>query len=216
MNRVFRYCMLFVVVVAVPANAAVFERDWKTPGDGLLTYDDVNRREWLDLSQSVLFQFPSPFLEPALAELASGGRFEGFHLANGDDAIALAESAGIDTAGLTQNNAVPMNTLIDLLGFAEPPYSHRAIICCAPDIPEFQFESPIAYFTVIGPNPFTGIVEAGLRIFQRGGLITPSDGLMLYRPIPEPSSLVLLATAWAILRQQRRPKYRRSGAGRVE
>jgi hypothetical protein len=88
---------LCVTSDTVSVDAAVFERDWKAPGDGLLTYDDVNRREWLDLSQSELSQFPYPFLEPALAELTPGGRFEGFQWATGDDVIALAESAGIDT-----------------------------------------------------------------------------------------------------------------------
>jgi hypothetical protein len=43
--------------------AGVFSRDWKTPGDGLLTYDDVNQREWLDLSVSRLDQFPVPRFE---------------------------------------------------------------------------------------------------------------------------------------------------------
>ena len=37
------------------SSAEVFERDWKTPGDGLLTYDDVNRQEWLDLTETQLF-----------------------------------------------------------------------------------------------------------------------------------------------------------------
>lgn len=36
-----------------PASAAVMEVDWKTPGDGLLTYDTVNKRKWLDLSQTL-------------------------------------------------------------------------------------------------------------------------------------------------------------------
>ena len=41
--------VLASLLAANLCSAAVFERDWKTPGDGLLTYDDVNRREWLDL-----------------------------------------------------------------------------------------------------------------------------------------------------------------------
>jgi hypothetical protein len=50
---------LVLTIAATQAEAAVFERDWKTPGDGLLTYDDVNRRVWLDLSETLLSsQFP--------------------------------------------------------------------------------------------------------------------------------------------------------------
>ena len=40
------------------AQAAAIERDWKTPGDGLLTYDDVSKRGWLDLTETQLFKFP--------------------------------------------------------------------------------------------------------------------------------------------------------------
>lgn len=43
---------------AAPLFAAVIERDWQTPGDGLLTYDNVSQPEWLDLSQTLLSQFP--------------------------------------------------------------------------------------------------------------------------------------------------------------
>jgi hypothetical protein len=45
---------LVLSVAATQAEAAVFERDWKAPGDGLLTYDDVNQRVWLDLSETDL------------------------------------------------------------------------------------------------------------------------------------------------------------------
>ena len=79
------------------ASAAVFERDWQSPGDGLLTYDDVNRREWLDLSVSRLDQFPEPRLENAVAEIAPDGLFEGFKWAKRHHVISFAESAGIDT-----------------------------------------------------------------------------------------------------------------------
>jgi hypothetical protein len=59
MNRTL-LCLLtwFAVSVGQPARGAVFERDWQTPGDGLLTYDDVNRREWLDVTQTQLWLFP--------------------------------------------------------------------------------------------------------------------------------------------------------------
>ena len=81
-------------------SAAIFERDLLTPGDGLLTFDDVNKREWLDLSESLLEQFPGDNLEEnyqsVVTETGVRGIFEGFSVAKGDDAEALAISAGID------------------------------------------------------------------------------------------------------------------------
>jgi hypothetical protein len=54
-----RVCFFVLVggVLLGQARSEVISRGWKTPRDGLLTYDDVNRREWLDLTESVLSQF---------------------------------------------------------------------------------------------------------------------------------------------------------------
>jgi hypothetical protein len=99
---------LFVVAVVwgcvtlSAGRAAVISRDWKTPGDGLLTYDDVNQREWLDLSQTLLTsQFPGATQEDRYQYVASqtapGGLFAGFSVAKSVDVIALAQSAGINS-----------------------------------------------------------------------------------------------------------------------
>jgi hypothetical protein len=103
-----------------PAWAAVIQRDWKTPGDGLLTYDDVNRREWLDLSQTTLSQFPGSNLEQryqsVVSQLAVGGLFEGFNVADRENVVALAQSAGInpDTDDFGANGTA-VSQLITLL-----------------------------------------------------------------------------------------------------
>ncbi len=42
-----RLVIIFITLLATfPLHAAVIEHDFLTPGDGLLTYDDVNQREW--------------------------------------------------------------------------------------------------------------------------------------------------------------------------
>jgi len=76
------------------------QRDWKNPGDGLLTYDDANQREWLDLSQTLLTsQFPGADREAkylyVVGQTGTGGLFDGFSVARSPDVIALAQSAGI-------------------------------------------------------------------------------------------------------------------------
>ena len=55
-RRALRWAMPTLLLLLLPTslNAAVIERDWQTPGDGLLTFDTVNQREWLDLSETLL------------------------------------------------------------------------------------------------------------------------------------------------------------------
>jgi hypothetical protein len=95
----------FACVGSQAVPAAVLSRDWKMPGDGLLTYDDVNQREWLDLSETLLTdQFPGSDPSPLIAremryqfvvsQTASGGLFEGFSVAKSTDVIQFAQSAG--------------------------------------------------------------------------------------------------------------------------
>jgi hypothetical protein len=105
MNRFFMVLLLIGFTQFLNStSAAVISRDWKTPGDGLLTYDTVNKREWLDLSETILAEFPSPMFEEryqsVLTETLPGGMLEGFKVAERTDVVALAESAGIDTSRL--------------------------------------------------------------------------------------------------------------------
>ena len=96
-------------------NAAVLERDFLAPGDGLLTYDDVNHREWLDLTET---------LDWSLTELhqavAPHGPLQGFSIATVEDLTGLATSAGVEWLRPDQLfPAVPgesASNLIDLVG----------------------------------------------------------------------------------------------------
>jgi len=53
------------------ASGAVISRDWKTPGDGLLTYDTVSGREWLDLTYTIE-EFPIAIRDPEPRFLSFG------------------------------------------------------------------------------------------------------------------------------------------------
>jgi hypothetical protein len=167
----------------VIADAEVFERDWRVGGDGLLTYDDVNRREWLDVPVSLLSQFPEPHYENAVAELVPGGLFDGFTLAVRADVVALAESAGIDTTTtVVAINGAPTRKLIDLLGPTLGSFRIHAFLA------DFSpFELPVVSIFDVQSN------TAGLRIGGTDDFLRFSNsGLMLYRQaIPEPSALLL-------------------------
>ena len=197
MTAYLRVCLVVVTYLAVAASlpAAVFERDWKMPGDGLLTYDDVNQREWLDLPVSLLSQFPTPRYENAVAETAPGGVFEGFTLAKSPDVIALAESAGIDMSTIEYEvNGETISRLVGLLGptigslpgFARSQgfLDERAL-----PFPGAPSTTPVAAIFHHDPPD-----DARLLFTASEDLLAvQSAGLMLYRVIPEPNTICLIA-----------------------
>ena len=77
-NVIGSMCFLYAIVLVAPsARGAVFERDWKTPGDGLLTYDDVNRRVWLDLPFTIeMFPVELRIPSPAIRALRASSELE--------------------------------------------------------------------------------------------------------------------------------------------
>jgi hypothetical protein len=169
-------------------SAAVFERDWLAPGDGLLTYDDVNQREWLDLTETQLFQFPGDTLEEqyqfVVSGTSSGGMFNGFAVATSNEVLALAESAGIDTSTLDfETNGFAINRLIDLLeetrdfGNSSPNRASSGLV-------SFADSTLVSTDILFGPGGrTTGF--AGLEVTQ---FVGSDSGVWLYRAIPEPGS----------------------------
>jgi hypothetical protein len=204
MNRSLGACLALTLCAPQFAIAAVFERDWLAPGDGLLTYDNVNRREWLDLSQTRLVQYPGATLEAryqaAILELMPGGQFSGFTVARTDDVVALAESAGIDTT--TRDfiaNQAATTQLINLLSPAPSPPGSSAIFS-------------VGYLDELVPIPGGHPPRRLAAIFEvltspslnRAGLFVEAGddydrvtttGVMLYRNIPEPMSLLLFVVS---------------------
>lgn len=220
--RVFSLVCILVSVLSfsgvnmpLDLSAAVVERDWKVPGDGLLTYDDMNRREWLDLSLTVLSdQIPGADLLEKLDyvtdQLAPGGLFEDFTFAKSADVLALATSAGIDIS--TQSSAInsaPTLALGELLSFtAQGRGSKAAIGLLDETIAEPSLFIPIPlgaeFFNDIDSGP-NGL--AGLRIATNWRQFYPKSppGAMLYREIiPEPTSFLFAFLGWMGLLNCRR------------
>ena len=206
-----RRCAL-ALILAVPSTccmAAVFERDWKTSGDGLLTYDDLNRREWLDLSESLLSHFPTPQLDNALAEIRPGGLFDGFTLATKADVTALSQSAGIDTSSLDYStNHIATNRLIGLLGvtfqYLDSNLSEKSLLgFIQPVNPPLTPPSSSGAFFDDRFSPDTGqgvwagvFIGLGGDFFENGGNRNPNYvSLMLYRAVPEPPTILLARSA---------------------
>jgi hypothetical protein len=202
MNYAIKTLIALCSCVIGEASAAVFEHDWKTPADGLLTYDDVSQREWLDVTQSILEQFPGVTLEEkfqqAIVEIRPGGRFEGFRLPVVNDVLSLAGSAGINTTTSDfATNSVAVSRLIQLLGptLGSPPGYART-------------QGVLNSFAVHPPGiPFRGamLLEYDPPSRARFDPSTINDlrpeytGIMLYRIVPEPSVGAMLFGAAAIL-----------------
>ena len=197
-------CLVTFACLAVAgANAAVLSRDWKTPGDGLLTYDDVNQREWLDLTASRLSMFPGPTKEDrylsALAALGPGGLFEGFQVARGDDLVAFAQSAGIDTTSRDDFvfNEPPTRALIDLVGASFSNQSSGFLDAIGKldevgHVSSFTFRFNGELF--IAPQSSED-GDAGLVVFPNAAsdLSTPQNtGIWLFRGVPEPNPATML------------------------
>ena len=198
---------LLLLLFTMPLDAAVIERDWQTPGDGLLTFDTVNQREWLDLSETLLVDFGN---NPTyvLAQLTQGGQFEGFHPATLQDVIGLGQSAGIDTTTLDfARNEDPTENLIDLL--SETFESGKRSLGL---VEEFVNQS-LAFPDQLVVNIFTGMgpASAGISTFvftpQFSDRATHIVGVFLYRQVPEPSGVVLLFCSLSVLGSARRFKF---------
>lgn len=208
--------LLLTQISVLNVEAAVSARDWKTLNDGLLTYDDVNQRAWLDLSVSLLEHFPEPSLENAIAEVRPGGVFDGFTWALRDDVRALAQSAGIDlSTGNYATNAVATRALIDLLGVTldRPPFVRALGFIdptgmSEPAPPRAGANFSVSFNELTGHAGGAGLtVSAGDDFFSRQGNPT-IVGLMLFRQVPEPGVLtpVLVATTWVFGLRYRFPR----------
>jgi MYXO-CTERM domain-containing protein len=185
-------------LASAAVEGAVISRDWKTPGDGLLTYDDVNQREWLDLSQTILSSQvpgndPSPYITRELryqyvaGQTAPGGLFEGFTVANAADVVGLAQSAGIDTSIFDPPNASAALTLGQLLSFTFEWPSGYGVATGLLDDPSTNLPVVIRPAAFIDSQPNQAGLGLGIAHFQYP---TP-PGVLLFRVVPEPTAGIL-------------------------
>ncbi len=229
--RVILACLL-TFVLQVPLLADIYERDLISPSDGLLTYDDVNDREWLDLMETAAVD-----LSVVRASCEPGGSLEGFKFATAQDVQALAISAGVQASPQSSLLSVVTGTqahkLIRLLGkvvHAEGGVLGELNVALGQVVQAFESEVPIFdetnFFVVsIGRGPPPGTISSPAQA-QPGGayyfstpLLFPnfpplgrgsSGPFWLYRKaVPEPRSIYLWLVLFGLPRGVRRVSLRR-------
>jgi hypothetical protein len=183
---------LAILSCAGLCRGAVFQHDWKTPGDGLLTYDDVNQREWLDLSQTLLTsQFPDVGqygkYSYVLGQTVTGGIFEGFTIAKGADVIALSTSAGITSSTMNYlTNYDATFALQQLLGITSVSQTGSQSVGLLNERAAFSNELWAAGFLIFGTS------QAGVDVHIGESIVNNPRGVMLFHSVvPEPTASVL-------------------------
>ncbi len=108
-------------LATVPANAQVQSVDLSAPGDGLLTRDTVNNREWLDLTQTRGLS-----INAARAATRPGGAYAGFRIARLNELVDFyAQAVGpvaVESNGntpifdFTDDERVAQRNFVNLIG----------------------------------------------------------------------------------------------------
>jgi len=194
--------LIAACLLANVSHSAVFERDLVPgSGDGLLTFDDVNNREWLDLSETLLVQYAGDSIatrfQAVIDETAPSGDFSGFIAATEADVLELAESAGIDIATASfAINETPANHFVDLLSptLGDTPGSWASY--------GFVSDLQTAVWVAVTQTGTAGL-SRGMINFDPGGI--PSlTGVWLFRQVPEPSVILLSMQAFMLTAVRRR------------
>lgn len=166
------------------ASGALIERDWLALGDGLLTYDDVNQREWLDLTETQLQGFPGESIEErffaVVDQTSPGGKFAGFVVGNETELLELALSGGVDPSSMQATvNGAAVSEAIELFGitrFTTASVASEALLLGA------NGETEGAGFIYVAGRS-ESIAHLAFDLAQ-----SIDDGVWLYRVVPEPTS----------------------------
>ena len=197
------------------ARSAIIERDWLEPGDGLLTYDTVNRREWLDIPYTIE-QFPTPSLRDVFPRLQlvqeatlPGGVLDGFTVATSSEVLALAESAGIDvTTSDLMRNEVAVRNLLNLLGTTRQFPPNDSIITRGL-VDDNIADCDCALVMNLYANFGVAAINSFLTSESSDDRPARSTGVFVYRQVPEPATAAIVATLLAAVTCYRVVRLRR-------
>jgi hypothetical protein len=185
-----RYAFVFMLFVGMLPNlhGGIVQHDFRSPDDGLLTYDDVHKREWLDLTET--FGWDLATLHQALSPV---GPLRGFKLASLGDLEGLANSADVtwvpsfEFPGVDGPAALKLIELVgDIALWAEEESSGCVGQCASDGLPDdingdSDYEGSGEWF---GEPDYDDLVELdiwralGLRLAP-GVVVSGSQGLAI-------------------------------------
>jgi hypothetical protein len=185
------------IISGATAGAALVSVDDPVFGIGAITRDTATGLEWLDVSLSN----DRSFLDVA-GQFGMGGDFEGFRHATGMELIQLYSNAGIpdiDVFGGSTANLAPVMGLIDLVGHTRSQGEYLETFGLVDDIAfqSLRFSGDLDFLTINSSPAYAAMVLNG---FARSETIAfDFVGHWLVRPVPVPSSFILLTTGLALL-----------------
>ena len=155
----------------------------------------MNNREWLDLTATQAMS-----VDDVSSQLRFGGEFDGFSHAFVADVIGLAMSAGIDLEGDDYlSNAQPVQRLSNLVDITDPGsflYIWSSGIALTNEPMTYAiFE--LLWMPEYDVFPSIGTTSLSLVEDQDASYALDWAGAWLFKPVPEPSSL--LSYGWAAM-----------------
>ncbi len=202
------------------SQAALISTNDPVHGAGSITTDTVSGLDWLDWTKST-----NRSVNTVLAQLGPGGEFAGFRYATNGEVATLFTNAGIAHfnqafgLGFFPSNIPAVPNLMTLLGMTDPLGSELESLAFTAD--EFDENTRfIAGLVVLNPAGGTASAAANTRADIDGVDAPPVStvGHALVRvsadaaPVPEPGSLILLASAALPLWFASRRRSKRKGS----
>jgi hypothetical protein len=183
---------------AAAASPVLTERDWKTAGDKMLTYDSTTQFEWLDVTQSMNRTFAN-----AASQFGSGGAFQGFRHATWAEVLAFMADSGISSS-VNGANLAAAYTLMGMIGGVnyEPTYPFRSTDAFTSDVvpgfPNARLLGSLVINTGLSAGPSATLDEMFDVNFRY-----PTVGHWLLRDtaalVPEPETWAMLLAGLGLL-----------------
>jgi len=186
---------LFLVAAVGLAHAALIERDLFTLGDGLITSDTDTGLYWLDLTVTKNLSY-----NEVLNEISPGGSLEAFSYATDADLDRLQVSAGLPSGLFTSSFSMfrnNMGALIDMVGATNSSTSISSIgITSDPFEPTTGIDDRIVrYYSITAlAGSYQGVIADDASPPSYGSWLITNTPPPLPKPVPEPSTMLLLGT----------------------
>ena len=191
-------CTAWVATLPSVASATLTERDWKTAGDKLITFDSATNLEWLDVlvTRNRNVNFVS-------TQFGNGALYEGFRYATWAEFQTLTQDAGIAMT-INYPNMRPVANLMAKVGFVnyEPTYPFRSsggfTADLVPGAPNARYYAALVLNSGLSAGP-TVTIDAMFDTTYRDG----DTGNWLVRsiaaPVPEPHEYALFTAGLALV-----------------